>query len=130
MTPTARSLDYLRKRGAIAEVVEKFIRVPPRPGQPPRPFRRDLFGCLDIVALEPGTTGVLGVQACVTGDQSKRLEKIREEPKARVWLEAGNRIHVMGWAKRGGRGERKLWTPSITAVTLDMIGGEVRTVTA
>ncbi len=123
MTPTARSLAYLRARGACAEVVEQMVRVPAGPGRRPRAFRRDLLGCLDIVAIEPGRPGVLGVQACRTADQANRLAKIRFEPRARLWLQAGNRILVIGWAKRGARGARKVWQPSITEVTIEMLAG-------
>lgn len=109
MTPTARTLALLRKRGACADVVERrlggtFI-------------TKDLFGCIDVVALEPGLPGLLGVQATTASNQASRLAKIRLEPRARLWLQAGNRLVVMGWAKRGARGARKLWRVSETAVT-------------
>lgn len=112
MSPTARSLAHLRKHGAIAAVVERF--------NPGARVRQDLFGFIDIVALEPTKQGVLAIQACVTGDQSKRLQKIREEPRALAWLAAGNRIAVYGWAKRGARGKRKLWTLSETPYEIEV----------
>lgn len=108
MSPTARSLQELKRRGCTAAVVEKWV--------PGVRRRVDLFGCLDIVALEPGRQGVLGIQACVVGDQAKRVKKIGAEPRARIWLEASNRISVWGWAKRGPRGKRKTWTLTETPI--------------
>ena len=105
MSPTALTLRKLRTDGCMAAVVERwnhFARV-----------RQDLFGFIDIVAVVPGAVGVLGVQACVTGDAPKRFAKCRAEPLAanvRRWLAAGNAFAVWGWAKRGPRGKRKVWT--------------------
>jgi hypothetical protein len=115
MTPTARTLAELRARGYTAEVVEQIIRIPGRNGQPPRVFRRDLYGFGDVLAFKLGEP-VLIVQACITSDQANRLAKIRNTATARLWLVAGNRIAVWGWAKRGPRGQRKVWTASVTVV--------------
>jgi hypothetical protein len=70
-----------------------------------------LFGFGDVIALD-GKPGSLLIQACITGDAPKRAKKILEEctEAAIEWLSAGNRIQVWGWAKRGARGKRKLWT--------------------
>jgi hypothetical protein len=113
VSPTARSLAFLRERGALPAVVERW--------NPGARVRQDLYGFLDLVAIPLDGTGLLGVQACVTDDQSKRLAKILAEPvaeRARRWLENGNRILVHGWAKRGPRGKRKLWTCSETEIYL------------
>ena len=110
MSPTARSLAHHRALGHEADVVERFIRIPKG-----RAFRRDLFGFADLLVLD-GQPGSLAVQACITSDQSTRLAKIAVELRAAKWLAAGNRIVVEGWAKRGPRGKRKLWTLSATLV--------------
>lgn len=121
MTPTARSLSELRRRGYTAEVVEQVIRIPRATGGPgPRVFRRDLYGFGDVLAFRPGEP-VLIVQACITSDQADRLAKIRGTTTAARWLEAGQRIEVWGWAKRGPRGQRKTWTLSSTPVTAEVI---------
>lgn len=100
--PSARSLEECRKHGWKAQVVEKFI--------PQTRLRKDLFGCIDIVALD-GKPGVLGIQATSTSNMSSRLQKICAEctDEMRTWLEAGNRLSVWGWAKRGPAGKRKFW---------------------
>jgi len=111
VSPTARSLLHLRKRGCLAATVERW--------NPHAKVRQDLWGFGDILAVEPGRRGCLIVQACVTGDQSKRLAKIAEEPRVKVWLKAGNRVAVWGWSKRGQRDKRKLWLLSETRISLN-----------
>lgn len=118
-SPTARTLAECRKRCWPAGVVEKFVRFPP-PGH-----HVDLFGVLDVVAItteidsiaymigtEPPRKGVgtLGIQACAGGDHGKRRAKILAEPRARLWVEAGNRLELWSWSKRGDRGKQKRWT--------------------
>jgi hypothetical protein len=103
MTPTARTLAECRKRGWLAQTVEQRL---------PHTFiTRDLFGFIDVVALD-GKAGLLGIQATSSGNMPARVAKIREEcaEASARWLEAGNRIVVWGWAKRGKVGARKLWT--------------------
>lgn len=103
-SPTQRSLAYVRNIGGIAAVVEHW--------NPHVKIRQDLFGCLDVVGLLPNAARTIGIQACVTGDQQKRIAKILAEPRARAWVACGNALECHGWAKRGERGKRKLWTLS------------------
>ena len=109
MTPTARSLALLREMGYIAQVVERFC--------PHSKRRIDLYGCIDILAAHPDF-GILGVQACTTGDAAKRTKKALEEPRLLTWLQAGGRFSVHGWALRGKAGARKLWTLSERKIDL------------
>src|SRR5438552_4401823 len=85
-----------------------------------RGVRQDLWGFIDIIAVFPDSTaGVLAVQCCRTEDQTRRLNKIKSPKiwaKAKLWLEAGNRIEVHGWAIRGAQGTRKRATLTITEV--------------
>ncbi len=112
MTPTARTLAECRKRGWRAQVVEQTI---------PHTFiKRDLFGCIDIIALD-GEPGVLGIQATSGANGASRVTKIREQcwDVASEWLKAGNRLAVWSWAKRGKVGARKVWTVRVEQVTQD-----------
>ncbi|SRR6266581_4195798 len=111
MSPTARSLLHLRKRGCLAATVERWNAY--------AKVRQDLWGFADILAIEPGRRGCLFVQACATGDQAKRLAKLKAEPRVSRCLKAGNRVAVWGWSKRGQRDKRKLWLLSETRVTLN-----------
>jgi len=95
--------------GYTAEVVERWI--------PRTKTRRDLFGCIDIVAVHE-YHGILGVQATTTGNMSARIKKSMAEPRLYAWLLAGGKFAVWGWAKRGPRGKRKLWTLSQKRITL------------
>jgi hypothetical protein len=109
-SPTARTLAECRKRGWIAQVVERTI---------PHTFiKQDLFGCIDIVAITTLDGGLIGVRTTVgiqatgdnAGDMQRRVRKILAEPRIKAWIEAGNRMEVWGWGKRGAAGKRKAWT--------------------
>ena len=103
-SPTQRTLAYLRKQGWTVGVVEKWI---------PQTMRRvDFLGGIDLIAVREGET--LGVQATSTANASARVKKLRELPTMQTWKSAGNKLWVIGWAKRGRAGKRKLWTPTIT----------------
>ena len=101
MTPTARSLAYLRAKGFTAGVVERWIA--------PARRRIDLGGFGDIVCWHP-EHGILAVQATSSANASARVWKILALPEAALWLASGGRIVVHGWGRRGLRGKRKLWT--------------------
>ena len=106
--PVARSLQLLRKEGWHAESVSRWN---------PHAMRTfDLFSWVDIVCVRADRPGVLGVQA-TTGDHvGHRVEKARGNAHLVAWLGAGNGLVVHGWARRGARGARKLWTCRIVQV--------------
>jgi hypothetical protein len=107
VTPTARSLAELRKRGYLAGVVERhnvFSRK-----------KSDLFGFLDVVAVRDGE--ILGIQATSGSNVSARIAKIRAAAELPIVLSSGMRIAVWGWAKRGKRNKRKVWTLREEVVT-------------
>lgn len=90
VSPTRRTLAWLRSHGYVADVVEQTL---------PRCFiKRDLFGCFDIVAVKPGSP-ILAVQTTSTRT-AERTVKIEESAAARDWLAAGGSIEVHGWVKR------------------------------
>lgn len=108
-SPSARTLAECRKRGYIAQAVERFNSYTKK--------RIDLFGVIDIVAITP--TGILGIQACAGGDHSTRRKKILAEPRIAAWLGAGARLEVWSWSKRGRVDERKLWQVRIDEIRAD-----------
>lgn len=88
MTPTQRSLKYLRDAGYTVAIVEhwnSFVRI-----------RQDLFGFIDLLAIRRGET--LAVQVTAAG-VSARLKKIAGLPVVDRVREAGWRIEVHGWRK-------------------------------
>jgi hypothetical protein len=105
-SPTKRALAECKKRGWIAQVVERWNQY--------AKVRQDLFGVIDIVALVPPSEAepgyILGIQACAGPSHAARRTKIAEEPRTAKWKEAGGKIAVWSFAQRGERGARKLWT--------------------
>jgi hypothetical protein len=111
-SPTARTLGLLRRRGYAAEVCERWIA---QAG-----IRRDLFGCMDILAVHPQEAGALGVQATTASHLAARVRKSARVPALRTWLAAGNRFQVWGWAKHGRR-----WRVKVVAVQLPDLAGVI-----
>lgn len=109
-SPTQKSLKYLRDLGYSAQVVEHFNYF--------TKSRKDLFGIIDIVAIKPGISGVLGVQVTSTDNLSAREKKAAEIPEVKIWIECGNPFEFHGWSKKGKVGKRKLW-----AITKREYGG-------
>ncbi len=109
MTPTARTLAECKERKWLACVVEKWI--------PQTRQRKDAFGFGDLLVVDD-QPGALLIQACSSGDMARREGKIRGEcwEAAERWLARGNRIAVWGWALRGARGKRKVWTLRVVEV--------------
>ncbi len=92
MTPTARTLGYLRRLGFIAAVVETWI--------PHVDRRRDLFGFADILAAHPRDQIFLLVQTTSLSNLPARVTKVRQAPAAEYWLRAGGKIECHGWTRR------------------------------
>lgn len=100
MSPTQRSLAALRNDAWTVQIVERW--------NPFAKVRQDMFGFIDLVAMSP-SRGILAVQTTSGGNVSARVEKIRQEPRAALWLASGGRIQVHGWRKVGAKGTRKTW---------------------
>lgn len=101
MSPTSRSLQYLKKEGYQAQVVEKFNMF--------AHVRIDLFNFIDVVAMKAGEP-LLGIQVTSTENLSHRIEKMNNNPNVGLWLSTGSKIELHGWSKKGKAGKRKLWT--------------------
>lgn len=100
MTPTARSLKYLRDDGWHAQVVERRI--------PHGNTTLDLFGFIDILAIRNGE--VLAVQTTSRPNVASRVRKITEDCPLLADVRAcGWSIHVHGWGQVRGTGTRRKW---------------------
>lgn len=122
-SPTVRTLKLLRDQGWTCHVVEKYIKF----GNMAFGRRIDAFGFGDILACHESHVAVgFGieksrypqialVQTCSSsgGDFAERRAKILASKEAGIWMRSGGIILLIGWAKRGPRGKRKLWTPKI-----------------
>lgn len=83
---TAVAIAKLEELGYIAEVVEKRI--------PRCNISKDLFGCIDILAL--GKRETRAVQVTDHTSVSKRVRKVQESDALPRMREAGWRIEVWG----------------------------------
>ena len=108
-SPTARTLEALRRAGFVAGVVERW--------NAHTRTRQDLFGFLDLVAVRGDVPGVLGVQATSGANGASRIAKILEEPRALVWVSAGNAVQVWSWRKILV-GRRRRWSARIVPIEL------------
>jgi len=88
VTPTQRSLEYLREQGYLCEVVEKWNSF--------TKTRKDLWGWCDILAIREGE--ILAVQVTSTG-VSSRIKKVMESDTLPIVRKAGIRVEVHGWRK-------------------------------
>jgi hypothetical protein len=93
-------------------VVERWL--------PHAKVRRDLFGCIDVVAVRRGESGVLAVQATTLEHVAARLAKAKGRPELRTWLAAGNRFQVHGWYRRNGK-----WDVKIVALRSEDLAGAI-----
>lgn len=117
ISPTQRALADLRRMGYRPAVVERW--------NPYARIRQDLYGCIDLIGIRPGE--ILGVQTTSGTNHAARRSKALAEPAVREWLAAGGRFEIWSYAKRGARGERKLWERRVEAVTLEMVEGSACT---
>ena len=130
MTPTQRTLKALRDAGLICGIVERFNRF-----GGPHGVRQDLFGIIDIIALNHGLRssnstklfggGVVGIQSCGTAF-SEHFKKITVEKaqEARDWLlTPGTSLELWGWRKvRKSKTDRRMvYRPRVQKFTTNVL---------
>jgi len=100
--PVERSLRWYRKEGFFAFSVSRWV---------PQARRTiDFAGFADIIAFCPRRAVIVACQATTTAHQATRATKILGLSSAAGWWKSGGDIVVHGWAKKGPRGKRKVWT--------------------
>lgn len=123
-----RTLRFMRQQGRICGIVERFNQY-----AGPYGVRQDLFGIIDIIALDP-EQGVIGIQACGQ-DFAKHFRTITEEKAQESidWLETqtccthcgkltkATSLELWGWRKVKLRSGAKAmrWKPRVQIFTLD-----------
>lgn len=93
ISPTQRSLKYLRDMGYTVAVVEHWNGFVHK--------RYDLFGFIDLLALRGEET--LAVQTTSYSNVSARINKIKDHENVGAVRDAGWAIAVHGWHKVGNR---------------------------
>jgi hypothetical protein len=95
VTPTARSLAYLRACGFLAAVVERWL--------PHANVRKDAFGWADLLACHPVRRQVALIQVTTRSNLAARIAKTKALPDLAAWLAAGGLAWFHGWYRRAGR---------------------------
>jgi hypothetical protein len=88
LSPTQRSLAYLREQGYLVAIVEHW--------NPHARIRQDLWGWCDLLAIRKNE--VLAVQVTASG-VAARIKKIEESDTIGMVRDAGIRVEVHGWRK-------------------------------
>jgi len=103
VTPNARALKHYQDLGFLAAIVEHWSPFP-------KPFgkRHDLFGIFDLLVVKPQE--VWGVQATSNSNVADRIDKLKASDHFWKWKELGGKVAVVGFAKMGKAGRRKVWT--------------------
>jgi len=111
ISPTSRTLEYIRQQGWVADIVEQWNPYAGKFGQ-----RKDMFGFGDIVAM--GEKSIIAIQSCGNSfsEHNKKITKDEKvAPNALLWIENGGRLLLIAWRKvklkRGGKAMR--WQPRI-----------------
>ena len=115
MSPTERTLRWLRDAGWRADVVERWL--------PHARVRKDVYGFIDILCINDDDT--LGVQATSAANVGSRIQKIRALDAARSWLVGGRKLWVVGWRKYRKAEAGKHWRPLVRELTLSDLDVEV-----
>jgi hypothetical protein len=104
MTPTARTLKYLREKGYTADVVERWI------GGGQMRIRKDLFGLGDVLAFAYNT---LLIQCTSGSNITSRMRKAEANPILKRWLAERRQFFAIGWRKILVGERRRRWMPDI-----------------
>jgi hypothetical protein len=119
-SPTQRTIRELKNMGRRCGIVERF-----NAHVGPHGIRQDLFGIIDVIALDP-ESGVVGIQCCAGSGFSAHMKKLCEEnaQATKDWLDTpGTGLEIWAWRKvkkvRGGKA--MIWQPRIETISLDDI---------
>ena len=116
LSPTQRTIRELKNQGRKCAIVERWNAY-----AGPHGIRQDMFGIIDILALDP-EKGVIGIQ-CTGTDFAGHLRKLIEEKAQECldWLQTpGTRLELWGWRKikRQRGGIARVWRPRIQEIEI------------
>ena len=117
LSATQRTLRVLKEQGRVCAIVERW-----NPYGGPQGVRQDLFGIVDVLALDR-SRGFVGIQ-CFTTAWVEHWKKLTEEraQESIDWLTTpGGHLELWGWrkvkVKRGGKA--LVWRPRIKEIVLN-----------
>lgn len=106
MTPTQRTLKYLRERGYTCAIVEKWI--------PQTKRRLDAFGFIDILAVSDTETLAVQSTSASGGNLTARIRKAESLPTFSKWLDGPRRVvEFIGWRQLKRGYPRPTWVPDV-----------------
>ena len=124
LSATQRTLRELRAQGRIVDVCERWM-INPR--HPAGGFRKDLFGFIDLIALDP-ERGIIAVQSCGQSFAA-HLRKITDSECTEFvieWLKSPSqpKLELWGWrkVKKVKGGKAMVWRPRIKEITVEDLG--------
>jgi hypothetical protein len=123
LSPTQRTIRELKNQGRVCAIVEKWNQY-----AGPHGIRQDLFGIIDVLALDPDR-GVVGVQACAGSGFSAHYRKLTEEraQETKDWLSTpGTSLELWAWrkVKLKPKGKAEVWKPRVKQITIEDVYGE------
>jgi len=92
-TITQQTVEYLKAAGMIVDVTEKWI--------PKSRIKQDLFGFIDLIALDMAGKRIIAIQCTDNTNFAARFRKITNDCRdnARAWVRSGGEIWVMAFYK-------------------------------
>ena len=121
LSPVQRTLRACREAGRFVDKAEYWNPYggPRRPDGSAIGIRKDLFGFIDLIAIDKDA--IVAIQCCAGSGHSAHKQKIKDNEFAEAWLATGNKIELWSWrklkVKRGGKLER--WFPRVEEITLE-----------
>lgn len=112
---TQKTLRECRMRGRICDKTERWNAYAGPFGK-----REDLFGFIDLIALDP--EGIIAIQSTGPSGHNDHKKKILHNEWALEWLRCGGKIELWSWRKllvKCGGKERR-WYPRIEPITIEM----------
>lgn len=122
LSPTQRTLKAMREQGRVCGIVERFSS-----HVGPFGIRQDLFGFIDIIAIDP-EQGAVAIQSCGQ-DYSGHVRKLTQERNQECfdWLKH-HPAELWGWRKvklkRGGKALR--WRPRVADIVV--VDGDIEVI--
>lgn len=115
VSPTQRTLQSLRDQGRLCGITQTW--------NPHAGIRQDLFGWIDIIALDPAESAIVAIQSTDGAHYAEHLKSLLDgkvTEKVIEWLCCGGHVEVWGsrklLVKRSGKAQH--WVAQVRKITL------------